>query len=269
VACSWLNLHSIPGLCQLLKRLNIHWKRARAHVHSPDVEYIAKLASVRLNLLNLEIPQDSFLFQDEFTFYRQPTLCQAYAPSGKAQVLAELGWKSNYAWRVTATLNAYTGQVIYDDAAHFPVPKLVKFYQQVAKTYDTSRRIYLAQDNWPVHFHADVLAALEPQQASWQKHLPRSWSLEPSAKAQYLTLPIQLLSLPTYASWTNPIEKLWRWLNQEVIHVHRFADDWIGLRQAVRQFLDQFNQGSTALLRYVGLSHPARIYHSAFPNFVT
>ena len=37
-------------------------------------------------------------------------------------------------------------------------------------------------------------------------------------------LPIQLVPLPTYASWCNPIEKLWRQLRQELLHLHRFAD---------------------------------------------
>jgi len=36
---------------------------------------------------------------------------------------------------------------------------------------------------------------------------------------------------PTYAPWLNPIEKLWRWLRQEVRKMHRLADDWDTLRQ--------------------------------------
>ncbi|MCB8937396.1 MAG: transposase [Ardenticatenaceae bacterium] len=66
-------------------------------------------------------------------------------------------------------------------------------------------------------------------------------------------MPVQLLPLPTYASWLNPIEKLWRWLKQEVLHLHRFSDDWPELREVVASFLDQFATGSDALLRYVGL----------------
>jgi hypothetical protein len=66
-------------------------------------------------------------------------------------------------------------------------------------------------------------------------------------------LPIQLLFLPTYASWLNPIEKLWRWLRQQVIHLHGFSDDWPALKARVADFLNQFRNGSTELLRYVGL----------------
>jgi transposase len=33
---------------------------------------------------------------------------------------------------------------------------------------------------------------------------------------------IGLLRLPTYVPWTNPIEKLWQRLKQEVLHQHDF-----------------------------------------------
>lgn len=56
----------------------------------------------------------------------------------------------------------------------------------------------------------------------------------------------------------NPIEKLWRWLCQEVLHLHRLADAWEELQGAVDRFLERFAQGGSpyclALLRYVGLS---------------
>lgn len=51
----------------------------------------------------------------------------------------------------------------------------------------------------------------------------------------------------------NPIEKLWRWLRQDVVHHHRRADAWEELKAAVKAFLDGFADGSTALLTYVGL----------------
>jgi hypothetical protein len=42
-------------------------------------------------------------------------------------------------------------------------------------------------------------------------------------------------------------------LKQEILHLHRQADDLQGLRQRVMAFLQQFASGSLSLLRYVGL----------------
>ena len=102
-------------------------------------------------------------------------------------------------------------------------------YRQVAHLYPQYERIYVVQDNWSIHQHPDVLAALAT--------LPR----------------IEPVWLPTYAPWLNLIEKLWRWLRQDVIKMHRLAADWDRLKQQVHAFLDQFAVGSPDLLRYVGL----------------
>lgn len=105
---------------------------------------------------------------------------------------------------------------------------LAAFYVQLSQAYPQAQRIYLVQDNWPTHKSPTVLAA---------------------AQAQRLTV----LFLPTYASWLNPIEKLWRWLRQRVVHSHPLSHDLKELRRQVAAFLEQFAHGSLDLLLYVGL----------------
>ena len=96
--------------------------------------------------------------------------------------------------------------------------------------------IFVGIDNWPVHYHPDILAPLQAQNFPFPPNLPANWPTEPSEKAKKDDLLIQLLSLPTYASWLNPIEKLWRWLKQEILHLHRLSDAWPELRQRVDLF---------------------------------
>jgi hypothetical protein len=59
--------------------------------------------------------------------------------------------------------------------------------------------------------------------------------------------------LPPSAPWLNPLEKLWRWLRQEVLTLPRGVEDWPQVKQRVRAFLEQVAHGSAALLRYGGL----------------
>jgi len=75
-------------------------------------------------------------------------------------------------------------------------------------------------------------------------------------------MPIQLLPLPTYASWTNPQEKVWRHLQQGELHLHRLANQWDQLKERVCNHLDQFKDGSPELLRYVGLTKTSKLYGS-------
>ena len=103
------------------------------------------------------------------------------------------------------------------------------FYRQLLAAYPDAKRIYVVQDNWSIHTHPDVQAALSD--------LPQ----------------IEPVWLPTYAPWLNPIEKLWRWLREQVLTLHRLAGDWQALRERVNAFLSQFAEAADELLHYVGL----------------
>jgi transposase len=253
-------------MCQVLKRLKIRRKRGRGHLHSPDPDYVGKLRRVWLLLRVVPCDPDKqvLLFSDELTFYRQPSLSYDYERAGTDRPLAELGHRSNLSWRVAGAINAWTGQLTYASHSRFTLKLLVDFYQQLANTYPNAEHIYLVVDNWPVHFHADVLAALRDPTIAWPLRLPGNWPETPSKKARYLDLPIQMLPLPTYAPWNNPIEKVWRLLKQQVLHLHRYQDDWDGLKARVHQELDKYCLPSPELLRYVGLQDPLRLYRALF-----
>lgn len=255
-ACPWLRVTTAGGLSQVLNRLGISYKRARSYIHSPDEYYDDKLSVIQLCLLRTwyEPERYVFLYQDEFTYYRHPTLARAYEAKGRTQPLARLSYQSNTHFRVTAVMNAITGQVTYRQCSKITLAQLSDFYADVRIAYPDAEEIYVAQDNWPIHFHPDVLARLRPQNFfPGPPKVPPHWPTEPKLKAIRDNLPIRLLLLPTYASWLNPIEKLWRWLKQDVLHLHRISDDWQALKQAVANFLDDFEQDSPELLRYTGL----------------
>ncbi len=262
-ALLWVRHYSLSGIWRLLRSLDIHWKRGRDHVHSPDPHYPAKLAAIEALGAQVRAAPERLvlLYQDEMTYYRQPTLAQGYAPAGTARPLAERSHRANTATRLGGALNALTGQVTALQGSRIDVPRLVGFYQTLRQTYGEAERLYVIQDNWPVHFHPDLLVALEPQRflPEWLRRLPPNWPTEPSPSALRkwggLHLPIQLVPLPTYASWCNPIEKLWRKLRQDHLHLHPWADDLATLRQQVLTFLAQFAHGSQDLLRSVGLQN--------------
>lgn len=228
-------------------------------MHSPDPDYEAKLAWVAdLRAAVRSSPGRLVLvYLDEFTFYRQPTLANAWEERGPPQARAERSHRSNTPTRLVAGLDLLDGRVLYRRRSKIGIEDLVGFLADLRRAYPEAERIYAVQDNWPLHFHADVLVALEKQQRLWSLPRPGNWSDEPSRKARarwgQLQLPIQIVQLPTYASWTNPIEKLWRKLRQEVVHLHRLADQLEVLRLEVDRFLDRFGQGSPPLLHYVGL----------------
>ena len=260
-ACPWLRLRTPQGLGRLFARLGIAYKRGRAYVHSPDPDYAAKLATVAAARQRAQgDPQRHvLLYLDEMTLYRQPTVAHAWAARGREQPLARRSHRRDAPTRILGALNAVTGAVHALRAEAITIPTLVRFCRRLRAAYPAAETITVALDNWSNHFHPDLLAALAPQTSPFPRYVPANWPAEPSAAAARkwggLALPIQLLPLPTYASWTNPIEKLWRKLRQDLGHLHPFADDLPGLRAALDAWLVACHQPAPELLRYVGLSH--------------
>jgi transposase len=220
--------YSVSGLSRLLKRLGLSRQRGRLHLHSPDPAYAAKVARVARAVARARATPDqvTVCFGDEMSVYRQPTLASRWAAVGDEPV-APLAHRANTRHRLCGALNAVTGQIVATSGARTTVAHLCRFLRTLRATYP-DREVILIWDNWPVHTHPDV-------------------------RAQAEALAIAVLWLPTYAPWTNPIEKLWRWLKANVLHHHRFADDWDGLKAAIAAFLARFEHGSTEVLRYVGL----------------
>jgi hypothetical protein len=252
----WLASLSRSGISRLLHRFGLRFKRSRPHIHSPDPAYAAKCAALQ-SVLTTAAPQHVVVFLDEVAVHRQPTPARAYAARGDDQPRAEQSLKEDTEVRVLATLDAQSGRVCAWQRRRVTVATQVGFYQALVAAYPAATTITVVLDNWPVHFHPDLLVALEPQQTPFPLRTPPSWPKQPHkqaiAKWGDLHLPIQFLPLPTYASWLNPIEKLWRWLRQAVGHLHPFADDLPALETAIARFLARFDHDAPDLLEYVGL----------------
>jgi transposase len=245
---------SRSGILRVLAKYTLRRKRGRDHLHSPDPLYQEKVSYLATVTARVAAAGDAavLLYGDEVTYYRQPSIGYSYAEAGRAEPRAERSIRSNSTTRVIGALDAATGRVISRQQAKIGVPAIIRFFRDLVAAYP-GQRIFLVLDNWPVHYHPDVLAALERQTSPFPFFRPPSWPDQPSPRAKRLNLPIQLVPLPTYSPWLNPIEKLWRWLKQDVLHLHRHADHVPALRALVLDFLAQFQDGSSDLLRYVGL----------------
>jgi hypothetical protein len=226
---SWLRSCSLVGVWRLLRRLGIHYKRGQSYLHSPDPAYDLKMAYIQAAQAQAARSATvEFLYQDELTYMRRPTVAQGYAQRGQPAPRAHLGYRANTRRRIAACLNMHTGHVVAWQRARFDHGTLLRFFQAVEAAYPQATRIFVALDNWPPHFHPTLVMALQPSK-------------------------IMLLRLPTYAPWTNPVEKFWRLLYQDLLHLHPFVDDWEALQAAVQTWLDQWTEGSSDLLCYVGL----------------
>jgi transposase len=230
----WLTEYTLSGVWRVLQSCELGLHSSCARLFSPDPDYASKVRRLHRCLRDAARHPDTVvaLFLDEFGYQRWPEVAPTWG--GEAAVAQRAG--NNQQWRTIGALNALTGQVNYLDGYIVGRQQVSQFYARLDRAYPKKvGLIYVIQDNWNIHTHPDVLSALEDY--------PR----------------IKPVWLPTYAPWLNPIEKLWRWLRQDILKMHRWVEDWLQVKQRVRDFLEQFAHGSSALLRYVGLKGKGKL----------
>lgn len=230
----WLMDYTLSGVWRVLQSCELGLHNSWARLFSPDPEYASKVRRLHRCLRDAVRHPDTVvaLFLDEFGSQRWPEVAPTWG--GDAAVAQRAG--NTHQWRTIGALNALTGQVPYLDGYIVGRQQVSQFYSRLDRAYPKQVELsYVIQDNWNIHTHPDVLSALE--------EYPR----------------IHPIWLPTYAPWLNPIEKLWRWLRHDILKMHRWVEDWPQVKQRVRDFLEQFAQGSVALLRYVGLQGKGKL----------
>lgn len=228
-----LREYTLSGVWRWLRgRVGVKFRAAEVQQYSPDPDYGKKFRKLKKCLKEAARRPGRVVavFLDEMGYSIWPDPARDWiAGPPAAPPLADRQQSPNGLWRIIGALNAVTGQVSYLDGYIVGRAKVIQLYRRLAEVYPKAETIYVIQDNWSIHTHEDVLEALAafPQ--------------------------IKPVWLPTYAPWLNPIEKLWRWLREDVLKLHRLASDWPALRKRVNAFLDQFATGGSRLLHYVGL----------------
>jgi hypothetical protein len=221
---------TLAGICRILQRFRLSYQRGRAHVHSPDLLYQQKLQAIQEAREQARQAPGKivFLYMDEHTTNVRPLVGRTYGPVGQGG--AKATGATSETIRLAGAIDVATGQVLVRRRQHFTVKEVFRFFYHIEQHYPEADRIYIALDNWPIHFHPYVL-----------ENLAR------------IKTKVLLLRLPTYAPWTNPIEKFWLKLNRECAKQHRFGLSLQAFRDALDLWLDKHREASDSLLHEVGL----------------
>lgn len=221
------------GVWRRLRRWEISWKAGRPHLISPDSEYESKCAAIAAALTRalLDPLHVRLLFLDEMSFYRRPAPGREWHEQGRGghmQPTAPQAPGPNTRRRIIGALDACDGRVTSLTRSSMQTRAILKFLRQLRTAYGSGIHLILVWDNWPPHHQEDVCALA-------------------------VELDMEILYTPTYAPWTNHIEKLWKKVRRDVLWLHRFSDAWVELRRRVNQYLETLDRPNPELLRYVGL----------------
>jgi len=243
---SWLAGKSLSCISQLLKRIHVSYKRGHRAVHSPDLLYDVKLARIRAAYQQMQEHPTRvvLLYLDEHLVGRYPTVARCYSSTGAPGMEARQYAGYNSMLRIVGCLDAASGAVIAKRYGSVTVDNFLMFLQIVEKQYPDAEVIYIALDNWSVHINERVLPALQARQSK-----------------------IQLLFQPTYAPWTNPIEKVWLRFNEDVSHMHPHWAKWQPWRLRIDDWIAQVRPPSQAMLRATGVASLSYLAPQAIIHF--
>jgi hypothetical protein len=133
----WCESLSLPGIHRLLERLDIHYKRGRARVFSPDLDSDRQLALVRQaqRWAATEPWRVVLLYEDELTYYRCPSVAADYEFVGRDGPRASHGPGYNSYRRIAGCLDAYSGRLLCWHRSHFEHQTFLAYLLEVQACY--------------------------------------------------------------------------------------------------------------------------------------
>jgi transposase len=198
-----------------LHRENQVWRRPRPVLGPKDPAYAYKLGKIRRLLGDLP-PDETAVFQDEVDVNLNPKIGSMWMPRGKQAEVVTPG--TNVKRYLAGSLHWRTGKLLVSDPATQRNAQLfVRHLDDLRRRLRCYRHIHVICDNAKFHDCQLVWEFL----ARW-KHR------------------ITIHFLPKYAPKTNPIERVWWHLHEEITRNHRCRSidelldltfDWFGYKE--------------------------------------
>ena len=220
----WLEALSLPGIHQIISRLGLSYKRARDYVRSPDADYAEKLSRIQQALEEARENQKLALW---FTKTSLVSLYNRHSQKTGRRRGRNILWHARVISQrrpaMASVRSTLTPEMLFISKSKAARSShCIHFIRRFANATQTLNASIRSKTTGQYTFMPILWQPCCHRQHPLRSRSQENWSDTPSKKiGEFEKLPIEILQLPTYASWTNPIEKLWRWARQSVIHLHR------------------------------------------------
>ena len=211
-----------------LHRAGLVWRRPRPVLRRQDPRRQAKLRALRRLLRRLP-DNEVAVFEDEVDINLNPKICSMWMRRGQQAAVATPG--DNEKRYLAGSMNWRTGTLWVTEGRHRDGALFVRHLEDLRLRLRRYRVIHVICDN--ARFH----------QAAKCKHLQeylKRWGHR-----------VRLHYLPTYAPETNPVERVWWHLHDEITRNHRC--------QTVTELLD-------LVFRWLETGNPFEIEGSVYPE---
>lgn len=185
-----------------LHQQGLVWRRPRPVLGPKDPQYARKLREIK-NLLATLRADETAAFQDEVDVNTNPKIGSMWMPKGQQAEVITPG--NNVKRYLAGSLHWRTGELILSEPGMKRNADLfLAHLEDLRKRFRCYRVIHVICDNAAFH---------RPERCKKVQEYLKKWGHR-----------IVLHFLPTYAPQTNPIERVWWHLHEEVTRNHRCPD---------------------------------------------
>lgn len=223
-------LYSVKYLSEFLKNLGFSYQKARFAVGGKNPENTLKrkiwIEQTLPDIVAQAQKQKTYLlFGDEVSFPQWGSLTYTWAPIGHQPTVPTSGIRKGY--KVFGLIDYFSGRFFYKTLeGRFNSESYKDFLLEVLGK--TTKHIFLVQDG--ARYHTSAAMRLFCEQFKER---------------------LTVYQLPTYSPDFNPIEKLWKNIKKDEIHLHYFPT-FDSLKQKVEEALSHFAHRQKEILGLFG-----------------
>ena len=200
-----LELHQLRVSRETVRRWlhqeNLVWRRPRPVLRPQDPRRASKLRALRQLLRQLPVDEVA-VFEDEVDINTNPKIGSMWMARGQQETVETPG--NNSKRYLAGSVNWRTGTLIVTEGEKRNADLFLAHLDELRRRFRLYRKIHVICDNACFH-KAATSKKVQAYLAKWGDR-------------------IVLHYLPTYAPETNPIERLWWHLHEEVTRNHRCQD---------------------------------------------
>jgi len=228
--------YSVAYIAQLLKNIGLSFQKAKFVAADRDEKARARwIKETWPEIQALAVKKNAMIvFGDEVSFPQWGTLSYTWAPIGETPIINTCGKRKGY--KIYGLIEFFTGKVFSKSTqGKFNANGYMDFLEDVLDSTE-EKHIILIQDGAKYHNAKDTKIFFEDNSDR-----------------------MTVFNLPTYSPDFNPIEKLWKKIKDNGIHLHYFPT-FESLMEKVDSMLELYTKEAKEVLKLMGFYQRRRDY---------
>ena len=206
--------YSISGMTQLLQRIGFVYKKAKAVPGKADKEQQLAYLKLLTKILKNKGKNDPHYYLDAVHPQHNTQVVYGWIKKGKEKLINSNTGRQRI--NINGALNSESLEIVIREDETINTQSTLALFKTLEKKYRLAQTIYITLDN-----------------AKYYKN--------PMVREYLKSSKIRLLFLPPYSPNLNLIERLWKFMRQEVLY-NQYYEKFSEFKEVIMEFFDNIRQ---------------------------